>query len=126
MSARVVLVIGAPAAAFMIWFGEDLLMALFGAEFREAALPLAILALGYLASFLFGAPGFLLNMTGHEKTAFRIYGLVAIGNIVLNASLIPILGMIGAALATSVALVAQNLLLWQAARRELGMSCAVV
>ena len=126
MSARVVLVIGVPVAALMIWFGEDLLIALFGTEFQGAATPLAVLAAGYMASFLFGAPGFLLNMTGHEKTAFRIYAVIAVGNVVLNASLIPILGMMGAALATSIALIAQNLLLWQAARRELGMSCAIV
>ena len=126
MSARVVVAVGLPLAGLLIWFGGDIIAFLFGEAFRSASTPLGVLTAGYTISFLFGAPGFLLNMTGFERMTFRVYGVIAVANIGLNICLIPIYGLVGAAIATSLALITQNLALWLAVRRELGMSCAVI
>ena len=126
MTARSVLVVGIPIAGCLVLFGGALLGALFGPDFAMGATPLAILALGHVVSSAFGAPGFLLNMTGREYTSFRIYSGLAILNIALNALLIPIAGATGAAIATACVLVLQNILLWIAVRNHLGFSCAVI
>ncbi len=120
-TARSVALVALPVMAGLVVFGGSLLGLLFGTEFQEGATALSILAVGYYTSLLFGAPGFLLNMTGHEKVAFRVVLTSTVLNIILNALLIPIFGMIGAALATSLALNVQKALAAWFAYRALGV-----
>lgn len=120
-SSRIVMLLTLPVVIVFVVFGKSILGLLFGADYVTAYRPLAILTLGQLANATFGSVAFLLNMTGHEHITARAVGIAAIVNILLNLVLIPILGVIGAAVATGVTTFLLNFLLWHALRRRLGL-----
>ncbi|MDH3539540.1 MAG: oligosaccharide flippase family protein [Acidimicrobiia bacterium] len=94
---------------------------LFGPDFDRAAGALRILAVGEFVNAAVGSVGFLIVMTGHERSMRNIMIATGIGNIMLNAALIPPLGINGAALATTISLVLSNLGLALWARRRLAV-----
>jgi len=115
-----------PAVLGFAAFGEWLLVNLFGAEFSAAYWPLLILAVGQLLNAGFGPTGLLLNMTGHERDVTRVVAVAAGMNVLLNLALIPLFGVIGAAVATSVSLVFWNIRLWFVVRWRLGIRSSAV
>lgn len=121
-TAQAALAFALPAVALFAVIGKWLLVTLFGSEFAGAYWPLLILALGQLANAGFGATGMLLNMTGFERDVTRVVAIAAGLNVGLNLALIPFLGVIGAAVATSVSLLFWNVWLWQVVRWRLGVS----
>lgn len=106
-SARAILVLSFPLAFLFIYFGEQIVAILFGADFLEANKALIILSLGQIINTGMGSVGLLLNMTGHEMKAAKSLGIAVLVNLVLNLTLIPQFGSIGAALAT-----ASSYLIW--------------
>ena len=124
-SARVVLSVALPIALVFILVGGILISGVFGAEFVAAYGPLAILASGQLVNAGFGSGGFLLYMTGHERTTARILCQTTLLNILLNVVFIPLYGLGGAATATAIALVVWNALLYRQVRQLLGISSTV-
>jgi len=82
--------------------GQDLLRTVFGKEYGASFFPMMILATGQLAVAAFGVSGPLLSMCGHEKFLSKAIWLSALGNIGLNACLIPIWNVNGAAIATAI------------------------
>ncbi|BBB25455.1 oligosaccharide flippase family protein [Amphritea japonica] len=86
---------------FFFIFGEWL-VALFGEGFHDSYKPLVLLSLGYLIGALFGAGPHILMMTGCEKPASIILLFSTVLNVILNLALIPIYGIMGAAVATVV------------------------
>lgn len=120
-AARFALLVSAPAALALILVGAPLVGIAFGDAYRPAAAPLAWLAAAQLLSAAFGPVGVLLNMGHHEAVTVRGVATAAVVNVVLNAVLIPTLGISGAAIATAVSVVVWNVLLWRAARRLLGV-----
>lgn len=123
-TARIVFAFGLLIMAALLIFGTSLLGLLFGLEFEAAFCAMAILVVGQSISLLFGEPGFLLNMTGNQALTLRLVGGTAILNIGLNAALIPLVGIEGAALSTSIALVTWRILAYVFVRRRLGIHCA--
>ncbi len=123
-TAQAALVFAVPATLLFVVFGEWLLVTLFGDEFRGAYEPLMVLAVGQLVSAWFGPNGMLLTMTRHEREVTRAVAVAAVLNVVLNLLLIPAVGVVGAAIATSVSLVFWNVWLWVVARRRLGVRCS--
>jgi O-antigen/teichoic acid export membrane protein len=109
-SARVILLVSVPIAVVLIAFGQWILLA-FGQEFTKGATALAILSGGQLVNAAMGSVGLLLNMTGHERDTARGVGIAAVVNVALNAILIPLWGINGAAIATATSLVVWNLIL---------------
>jgi O-antigen/teichoic acid export membrane protein len=109
-----------PLGAGVILYREPLL-ALFGAEFVAAQGALVILAIGRLVNAACGPTATLLSMSGHHGDAAR----VALGSALLDAALllvlIPWLGVVGTALATTLTIVAWNLALLFLVRRRLGV-----
>lgn len=65
--------------------------------------------------------GNILNMTGHERDAALGLALGAFINIVLNAVLVPVWDIEGAALATGMSLVVWNVFLVTRVRRRLSL-----
>ena len=126
MSARVGAAIGVATAIVHAIFGEFLLVTIFGATTAAAFGPLLILAIGYAVAMMFGAPGFILNMSGHEKVALRIIAYSAALNVVLNAVAIPLAGASGAALATSTSLLMQRLAMHKMVRKHVGISSGIL
>lgn len=114
-------------AAVFILKGEWFLQ-LFGTDFAtdEGGLSLAILSIGQLVNVASGSVAALLIMTKHESYAARALTVSAILNISLNAVLIPIAGLVGAAIATGISTIVWNLLLLAFAIRYLKLNPAVV
>jgi O-antigen/teichoic acid export membrane protein len=96
-----------PIVIFVLILSPQLL-GLFGSEFSEAYLPLAIIAVGHLANAACGSVGFLMTMTGHQNVAARIVIISALLNVSLNFLLIPIFGIAGAAVATIISTTCSN------------------
>ena len=69
---------------------------------------LIVLLLGQFVNVSTGSCGYLLTMTGNQKVAANATFGAAIGNILLNLALIPIFGIVGAAIATSISISIAN------------------
>ncbi len=93
---------------------------LFGEEFIAGQFCLIILCVGQFFSAICGSVLTLLNMAGKEKTVRNIVGGTALLNLGLNAVLIQLYGIEGAALATSISLVVWNLLGVMAVKKYFG------
>ena len=90
---------------------------LFGPDFAAGLPMLLVLAFGRLAMVLLGPVSDLLLMTGHHRRLGRVNLAFAVLNLVLNLVLIPPLGAVGAAIATSTAALSWNAWLYLLARR---------
>lgn len=121
-SARGILVFSLTVIAIFVFAGEWLITVVFGDVFVASYAPLLILLGGQLVSSAAGSVGYLLNMTGHERDTLRATALAAALNVALNLALIPLWGILGAAVATSVSLSARNLWQWWFVRKRLGIN----
>ncbi len=108
-SAKMTTLLASPVLIFFI-FLSDWIMGIFGSEFTGGGFILIILALGQFINVATGSVGYLLIMSGNETLMRNITALTALTNLLLNLWLIPIYGILGAAIATAVSLSLQNLL----------------
>ena len=122
VTARGILGFSLTVAALFVVAGEWLVVVVFGDEFVASYPPLLIMLGGQLVSSAAGSVGHLLNMTGHERDTLRATALAAALNVALNLALIPLWGIVGAAVATSVSLSARNLWQWWFVRKRLGIN----
>ena len=101
-----------PTFLIMLLFSEQILNILWGGQYTQASIALSILACGYLIDAMVGRVGSFLNSTGHTK--YILYNnIVALTlNLILNIALIPIYGMIGAAIATAASTILTNVLMF--------------
>ena len=97
------------------------LLNLFGAEYVEAAPLVALLALGIVLAGLFGPGEDVLNMLGQERLCSLGFVLALVVNVALNFTLIPLMGLTGAAVATMTAMAVRGALLSYFAWRRLGL-----
>ncbi|MCK9356705.1 MAG: flippase [Dehalococcoidia bacterium] len=111
-----------PAAFACMVGGQVLLRALFGSSFTEGASAMAILMPGATMIGIWAAVGALLSSTGHVRTAFRFSAISAAINVPLNTILIPLFGIEGAALATTLSVGLGCLLQARAAQIHVGLS----
>jgi len=103
-----------PPALLVLFRAPAVMTAVYGGEFTGGAAPLAILTGGLLALAAAGTTAPLLTMTGHQKTWIALSGGAFALNCALNALLIPVWGLAGAAAATSAALATLYLVgLWR-------------
>lgn len=100
----------------------ETILSLFGTEFTVGAPLLVIIAVGQLVNVLTGPVAYLLMMTGHEHDMRRTLAIFAVLNIALNLSLVPPLGALGAAIATSVSLIGINSMATYLVHRRLSIS----
>ena len=101
---------------FLLIFGLRFLELFFGAGFEGAYLPLLVLSAGWLVGAWFSASGQLLVMAGFEKRYLRIRVISVVVNLVLNIALIPTLGLLGAALSTTISMSVFYYMGWRLAR----------
>jgi len=113
--------VGAALIAIPLWILGDWILGRFGTDFQIALVPLQILLFSQLIAAAAGSQIFLMTMTGHERGAAMIVTLSAIGNALLSAVLINRFGIIGAAVASTVTLLALNLAMAAFVRRHLGL-----
>jgi O-antigen/teichoic acid export membrane protein len=112
-----------PSLAFVvvISLGASTLLSLFGSAFSDAKTVLILLGIGNLVNAATGPCGFLLALTGHERSFAKITAPHAVLNVVLCAVLIGPLGMNGAALGSTIVMASWNVALAAYAKRELGI-----
>src|SRR5512132_413296 len=96
-------------AAVFIVFGQPIL-SLFGDGFGVAYASLVVLVLGQLTGAAAGPVDYLLGMTGHHDRLALIHAVTCIFCIVLTLALVPVLGIIGSAIAKSAITV--GIILW--------------
>lgn len=114
-----VLLASLPIALVLVVWGRPLL-SFFGPGFASAYPSLLVLSIGQLANVATGPVGQLLNMTGHERDTAVAVGSSAVLNVALNAVLIPLWGLMGAAVATACSTVLWNALLARYVYRRFG------
>lgn len=89
---------------------REWILSIFGAEFIAGASILIILCIGQLINSMSGSVGVIMQMTGHQKVYQNIVLIALILNIVLNFTLIPLYGILGAAIATVVSISSWNII----------------
>ena len=97
------------------------IMGLFGDEFIAGASVLLILAVGQFVVVILGTSGHLLMMSGNEKLLRNNIAISAAVNLLLNLSLIPELGAMGAAISVCTAVILRSLLNSIQVYRRLGI-----
>jgi len=104
---RTVLIVVTPALIWMIGFGDDVLR-YFGSDFSIGYSALVVLGIGILTRCAVGSAGTMLVLSGHQNYNAANVAVATAANIGLNLYLIPRYGALGAAIATSIALAAIN------------------
>jgi len=96
-----------PLAFVIIAFAAPL-MRIFGAAFEAGWPVLVIGVVGQLVNCGVGSVGYLLLMSGNQKRLMKVQFVMVAVSLVMNITLIPVFGVIGAALASAVVIVAGN------------------
>ncbi len=96
-------------------------MSFFGPEFRGAANTLTVISLGQAVNVALGPLGYLLIMSGHERLVRNNAAVFLLVNLMVSLVLVPILGALGAAVATAASLTLRNLALLYLVRTRLGI-----
>jgi O-antigen/teichoic acid export membrane protein len=119
VTTRWLFTLGLPVCLVEVLFARDVVTA-FGAEFASGASVLAILAIGQLVNVGTGTVAGLLAMVGESRlTLFN--SLLFLGlSLGFDFALIPIYGVVGAAVANATALAVMNVLRVVQMRRRLG------
>ena len=116
-SARWTLLSGLSVALPLMLLAEPLL-SWFGRDFAQGVTALRLLLAGQIVASAFGPQMFLMTMTGNERAAATLLIVSTVVNGVLGVLLIQVIGLTGAALATTAALVVWNvtmaLFVWRA------------
>ena len=102
--------------------GAAPLLSAFGPSFTDASGLLILLGFDQLIGAIFGVSGYLLVMTGHQVTAARVIIGCAVLNLVFTFALTPLMGLMGAGVATTIATLARSYLLTSSVRTALGLS----
>ncbi len=115
------LLISFPPLMALFAFAPQIL-SIFGPQFAEAKWVLRILVSGQLCNVITGGNGFLLIMSGNERS-FRNSSIIStVGGLVLAFLLIPRFGVIGAAIAAAVSLLIWNSSIWLHVYMNLGIN----
>jgi O-antigen/teichoic acid export membrane protein len=111
--------VAAAPALLALMLVPDLILQLFGPQFKEGAWALRILALGQFVNLATGPVGTLLLMTGHEKLMRNNVAASAALNLLGNLILVPSYGAVGAAASTALSLSFMNIVSWITVRKKL-------
>jgi O-antigen/teichoic acid export membrane protein len=111
-------------ALAVLAIGEPML-SLFGPGFDAGYPFLFVLVVGVVARAAVGPTESLLTMSGNQNICAAVYALTLAVNVGLNLLLIPAMGLWGAAIATSAAMVFEAIALSLTVWRKLGIVMAV-
>jgi O-antigen/teichoic acid export membrane protein len=98
-----------PAAITLLLAPDTYLSLLFSPEYRVAESALIVLILGYLVSVILGPEGRFLRGIGRSRLVLYSNILLLVSNAALDALLIPIYGIVGAAIGTAGGVILSNL-----------------
>lgn len=109
----------------ILTIGGFWVLSIFGNQFISGQAPLLILCAAQMIIVVSGSVSYLLYMTGHERDAAKSVGVGVVVNIVLNALLIPRLGMTGAAIATFVSVLCWNAMMVVVVTKKTGIHSTI-
>ena len=112
--------------SLVVLAAAPVLLSLFGEGFERGAPLLFVLVIGIVARATVGPAEAVLTMSGQQKACAVAYGVTLVVNVVLNATLIPSFGLMGAATATTVALCFEAIALYALVQRRLGLRMFVL
>ena len=98
---------------------------LFGPEFQQGVIPLAILCVGLVVRSVFGPSQIVLSIHNRPYTALPAVGASLAALIAANLLLVPPLGLIGAALAALIAMTVWSGALWLTTLRVAGVDVSI-
>lgn len=110
-----------PILLATVFFGEEIILLLFGSGYQGAGILLLILSLGQLINVSAGSSGVLMLASHKEHTVMLTQGAVLVLNSILCIILIPELGAMGAAMASAISLTIRNTYLVFFIYRSLGI-----
>jgi O-antigen/teichoic acid export membrane protein len=105
--------------SFILFVGGKWILGFFGEAFHVSYLPLVILLCGQIINAMTGMVSGLMTMTGYQKTFFTFYFLAFLIQFFLNIILIPSIGITGAAIGSSLAMIFLNLAAYTFVKRKL-------
>ncbi len=120
-SGRIMMLLALPVALIFIIFPEFVL-SLFGNQFKCGASILVILSVGQYINVATGSVGFLLMMTGNERLMRNNLIFCMILELLLCFWLIPLYGIVGAAVVSTTILILQNLIAMALVKKQLGIT----
>jgi len=110
-----------PFLLTIVFFGQQVLL-LFGDEFNNSYILLVILSLGQFVSAMTGTVYNLLQMTGNEKKLAKALTISTVLSICIGSILVPIYGVTGGAIMTSVSLLANSFISCYLVNKTLGIN----
>jgi len=99
-SALIITLVTSPIFLVLI-FGSSWVMSLFGESFAQSWAVLVVLAAGQFVNTLTGSVNHILIVTGNEKVVRNVNVFAAVVQVAMGVALIPVMGALGAALASA-------------------------
>ncbi len=115
-------VLSFPAFLLLTVFAGDVLALVFGPSYREGALALVVLSVGLFSSAALGRNRETLSALGQTNWVLVADTSALAVNLVVNLALIPAYGYEGAAVASTVAFLARNALIYAVLRLAFGIT----
>lgn len=112
VAARLSVLAALPLVVVLYFGGEPLVTLLFGPEFMPALVPMVILAAGQVVNAASGMGRSMLMAWGDEARVARCAAIALAVKLIACLFLIPTHGIVGAAVASTIALTAWNAMLW--------------
>jgi O-antigen/teichoic acid export membrane protein len=105
---------------------ESIIGVVVGADFIGGALAMQVLVGAQLVNSAAGPVDHLLTMSGHERVAIKLFATAFLINVAMSVILIPQLGMLGAAIGTSLGIVYWNGAAQYRAKQATGIASGTV
>lgn len=106
-----------------VFVGGEWVLGLFGSGFAQAYPVLLVLAAGQVGNALTGPANIVMSMTGHQRSLTWMMSIFLVLNVIGTLMLLPLLGPMGAAIATAVSGIGMNIASAAFVWRHLGVSC---
>lgn len=104
-------IVSIPALIPLLFFPGEFISAIYGSRYADGAMALTILAVGFTIHNVLSAQGSILEALGRSRLIALNSTVSAAINVAINVTLIPRIGLEGAAVATAVSYVLMDLLL---------------
>jgi O-antigen/teichoic acid export membrane protein len=116
--------------SLVVFFGfllfGDVILGLFGEGQEQGKTILILLSIGLLFDAATGPSRIVLMMTGHERQYVRIFGSIVVAGMLAQLVVIPIYGLMGAAIMNMIARIAAQLAIASFAHRKIGLDTTLL
>jgi len=112
-------------ALLLLTSSHWLIPAVYGKKFDATVIPLVILSCAYLVHVMYGPVANILNMTGNELMAVKATAYAFVVSVGLSVLLIPVWGIIGAAISGGIAKIVANIFMEKSIIRKVGIRSSI-